>query len=75
MFRSVGIHLTQNDLSTKTRSTMIRKPTLRLDELKKVSRQLLKEALKYQSALIRTLGVKVSELSDIEGQSDITSYF
>jgi len=25
--------------------------------------------------LIRRLGVKVSELSDIEGQSDITSYF
>lgn len=75
MFRSVGIHLTQDDLSTKTRSRMLRNPTLSLDELKKVSRQLLKEALEDQSALIRRLGVKVSELSDIEGQSDITSYF
>ncbi len=75
MFRSVGIHLTQDDLSTKTRSRMLRNPTLSLDELKKVSRQLLKETLEDQSTLVRRLGVKVSELSDIEGQSDITSYF
>jgi len=75
MFRTVGIHLTQDDHSTKTRSRMLRNPTLSLDELKKVSRQLLKEALEDQSALVRRLGVKVSELSDIEGQSDITSYF
>jgi len=75
MFRSIGIHLTQYDLSSKTRSKMLRNPTLSLDELKKVSSQLLKEALEDQSILIRRLGVKVSELSDIEGQSDITSYF
>ena len=75
MFRSVGISLTQNDLSSKTRSKMLRNPTLSLDELKKVSSQLLKDALEDQSVLIRRLGVKVSELSDIEGQSDITSYF
>jgi len=54
---------------------MLRNPTLSLDELKKVSSQLLKEALVSQSILIRRLGVKVSELSDIEGQSDITNYF
>ena len=75
MFRSVGIHLTQYDLSSKTRSKMLRNPTLSLDELKKVSSQLLKEALESQSILIRRLGVKVSELSDIEGQSNITNYF
>ena len=75
MFRSIGIHLTQYDLSSKTRSKMLRSPTVSLDELKKVSSQLLKEALESQSILIRRLGVKVSELSDIEGQSDITSYF
>jgi len=39
MFRSVGIHLTQYDLSNKTRSRMLRTPTLSLDELKKVSSQ------------------------------------
>ena len=75
MFRSVGIYLTQTDLSSKTRSRMLKNPILGLDELKKVSGQLLKEALEDQSILIRRLGVKVSELSDLEGQSNITSYF
>ena len=75
MFRSVGIYLTQTDLSSKTRSRMLRNSTLNLDELKKVSGQLLKEALEDQSILVRRLGVKVSELSDLEGQSNITSYF
>ena len=75
MFRSIGISLTQTNLSGKTRSRMLRNPTLSLEELKKVSGQLLKEVLEEQSILIRRLGVKVSELSDIEGQSNITSYF
>jgi len=75
MFRSVGIYLTQTDLSSKTRSRMLKNPILGLDELKKVSGQLLKEVLEDQSILIRRLGVKVSELSDLEGQSNITSYF
>nr|AIE91713.1 DNA-directed DNA polymerase [uncultured marine thaumarchaeote AD1000_14_H02] len=75
MFRSVGIYLTQADLSSKTRSKMLRNSTLSLDELKKVSSQLLKEALEDQSILTRRLGVKVSELSDVEGQSNITNYF
>jgi len=75
MFRSVGIHLTQTDLSSKTRSRMLRNPTFSLDELKKVSRQLLKEVLEDQSTLVRRVGVKVTELSELEGQSDITSYF
>ena len=75
MFRSVGIHLIQNDLSTKTRSRMLRNPTLNLDEIKKTSTQLLKDALVEQTVPIRRIGVKVSELSDLEGQSNITSYF
>ena len=75
MFRSVGIYLTQTDLSSKTRSRMLRNPTLSLEELKKNSVQLLKETLEDQSIMIRRLGVKVSELSDVEGQSNITSYF
>ena len=74
-FRSVGISLTQTDLSGKTRSRMLRNPTLSLEELKKNSVQLLKETLEDQSIMIRRLGVKVSELSDVEGQSNITSYF
>ena len=75
MFRTVGIHLIQNDLSNKTRSRMLRNPTLNLDEIKKASTQLLKDALEEQTIPIRRIGVKVSELSDLEGQSNITSYF
>ena len=75
MFRSVGIYLTQTDLSNKTKSRMLRNSTLSLNELKKVSGQLLKEALMDQSIMIRRIGVKVSELSDLEGQSNITNYF
>ena len=41
----------------------------------KTSKQLLLEVLENQSLMVRRLGVKVSELSDLEGQSDITSYF
>ena len=75
MFRSVGIHLIQNDLSTKTRSRMLKNPTLNLDEIKKTSTQLLKDTIVEQTVPIRRIGVKVSELSDLEGQSNITSYF
>jgi len=57
MFRTVGIYLTQTDLSNKTKSRMLRNSTLSLDELKKVSVQLLKEALEDQSILVRRLGV------------------
>ena len=75
MFKSVGIQLTQTDLSNKTKSRMLRSPTSSLEELKKTSKQLLQDALHDETILFRRLGVKVSELSELEGQSDITSYF
>ena len=75
MFKSVGIQLTQTNLSNKTKSKMLRGPTSSLEELKKISKQLLQEALRDETILFRRLGVKVSELSDLEGQSNITSYF
>ncbi|MEJ2261289.1 MAG: DNA polymerase IV, partial [Nitrosopumilaceae archaeon] len=37
--------------------------------------QLLKDALEEQKIMIRRIGVKVSELSDLRDQSSITSYF
>ena len=46
-----------------------------LEELKKASRQLLQDALRDETVLFRRLGVKVSELSELEGQSNITNYF
>ena len=75
MFKSVGIHFVQSDLSNKSKSRMLRNPTASIEELEKIVDQLLKEALENQTITIRRLGVKVSELSEIQGQSDITSYF
>jgi len=75
MFKSVGIHFVQSDLSNKSRSKMLRNPTADLEELEKNAEQLLEEALENQTITIRRLGVKVAELSEIQGQSDITNYF
>ena len=74
-FKSVGIQFIFSDLSNKTKSRMLKNPTSSLEELQKNTVQLLKEALEEQKNSVRRLGVKVSELSEIQGQSDITSYF
>ncbi|MEM3135322.1 MAG: DNA polymerase IV [Candidatus Nitrosotenuis sp.] len=75
MFKSVGIQFVQSDLSSKTKSKMLKNPTFNIDELKKTSTQLLEEALADQKIEVRRLGVRVSELSDLEGQSSITNFF
>ena len=75
LFKSVGIQFVQTDLSNKSKSKMLKNPTLSLEELEKNTKQLLWEALENQTMDIRRLGVKVSELSELEGQVDITSYF
>lgn len=75
MFKSIGIHFVQSDLSNKSKSRVLRNPTANLEELEKNVEQLLKEALENQEMTIRRLGVRVSELSEIQGQSSITSYF
>ena len=75
MFKSIGIHFVQSDLSNKSKSRMLRNPTNSMKELQKNADQLLREALENQTTTIRRLGVKVSELSEVQGQSDITSFF
>jgi DNA polymerase IV (DinB-like DNA polymerase) len=75
MFRSVGIQFVQSDLSSRTKSKMLKNPTTSLDELKKTSVQLLQEALSEQKLDVRRFGVRVAELSDLEGQSSITNFF
>ena len=75
MYRSIGIQFVNEDLSTKTKSRMLRNPGNNLDELKKTAIQLLEEALTEQEMLVRRIGVRISEFSDVEGQSNITSYF
>lgn len=75
MFKSVGIQFVNSDLSNKTKSRMLKNPTSSIDELKKTALHLLQEALSDQQLSVRRLGVKVSELSDLEGQSSITNFF
>lgn len=75
LFRSVGIQFIQSDLSSKTKSRMLKNPTANLEELKKTVMHLLQEALVDQTMNVRRLGVRVTELSDLEGQSSITNFF
>ena len=75
MFRSIGIQFVNEDLSTKTKSKMLKSPTNSGIELEKISMQLLLEALDDQELMVRRLGLRISELTDVRGQSDITSYF
>lgn len=75
LFKSVGIQFVQTDLSNKSKSKMLKNPTSSIEELEKTAKQLLHDALENQTMNIRRLGVKVSELSELEGQSNITSYF
>ena len=75
MFRTVSIQFVNEDLTIKTKSRTLKKSTNNLDELEKISMQLLIESLNEQELLVRRLGVRISELSDLEGQGDITSYF
>ncbi|WP_067957983.1 DNA polymerase IV [Nitrosopumilus sp. Nsub] len=75
MFKSIGIHFVQTDLSNKSKSKMLRNSTNNLEELEKNVKQLLTDALEDQSMTIRRIGVRVSDLSEIKGQSDITNFF
>jgi DNA polymerase IV (DinB-like DNA polymerase) len=75
MFKSVGIQFVQSDLSNKTKSKMLKNPTTSLGELKKTAIILLQEALVEQTQNVRRLGVRISELSDVTGQSSIENFF
>lgn len=75
VFKSVGIQFVQEDLSNRTKSRMLKNPTSSLEELKKTALQLLKESLEDQRLLIRRLGVKVSDFSEVAGQVNITRFF
>ena len=75
MFKSIGIHFVQSDLSNKSKSKMLRNSTNNLEELKKNVEQLLTDVLEDQTMTIRRIGVRVSDLSEIKGQSDITNFF
>ena len=75
MFRSIGIHFVQSDLTNKSKSRMLKNSTDSIEELERNAEQLLQDALENQTITIRRLGVKVADLTEIKGQSDITNYF
>lgn len=75
VFKSVGIQFVQDDLSNRTKSKTLKNPTSSLEELKKTSLHLLAELLSDQGPLVRRLGVKVSDFTEISGQIDITRFF
>jgi DNA polymerase IV (DinB-like DNA polymerase) len=54
---------------------MLKNPTFSENDLRKTATFLLQEALADQTMDVRRLGVRVSELSDLEGQSSITNFF
>ena len=75
MFRTVSIQFVNEDLTIKSKSKTLKNSTNNLEELEKASTQLLIDSLNEQQLLVRRLGVRISELSDLEGQSNITNYF
>ncbi len=74
-FKSVGVQFVQSDMSSKTRSRLLRSPASSLEDLQKAALQLLGDALAGQDKDVRRLGVRVSELSGAGARGDITSYF
>ncbi|NIP61871.1 MAG: DNA polymerase IV [Nitrosopumilaceae archaeon] len=75
LFKTVSIQFVQEDLSNKTKSKTLKNPTVNIDELQKTADKLLQELLRDQELLVRRLGVKVSDLTEMSGQSTITNYF
>jgi len=73
-FKSVGIMLILDDLSIKTKSRSLRSPSTSEDELFKVAKVLLEEAIAESQLLIRRLGVKVSELVTSKGQDTLSKF-
>ncbi len=73
-FKSIGIMLILDDLSIKTKSRSLKSPSTSMDELFKVAKALLEEALAESQLLVRRLGVKVSELISSKGQDTLFKY-
>jgi len=73
-FKSVGIMLVLDDLSMKTKSRSLKSPSTSNDELCKVAKVLLEEAVAETHLLVRRLGVKVSELVSSKGQDTLHKF-
>ena len=89
LFRSVGVQLVLADMSQRTRSRMLRSPTADQAEMLRSAKRLLLDALgggggggggaaRPAAAAgeppVRRLGVRISELSDMRGQSSMDMF-
>lgn len=77
LFRSVGVQLVLADMSQTTRSRMLRASTADKSEMIRVAKLLLRDALvggAAEEAPVRRLGVRISELSDMRGQSSMDMF-
>lgn len=75
LFKSVGVHFVNFDMSVRSKSRALKNPTNGIDELQEAATALLKEALADQVKEVRRLGVRVSDLSESRGQKSLDSYF
>jgi DNA polymerase IV (DinB-like DNA polymerase) len=73
-FKSIGIMLILDDLSQKTKSRSLKSHTNNADELFKIAKVLLEEAVAETQILVRRLGVKVSELENSKGQDTLSKF-
>lgn len=73
-FKSIGVMLVLDDLSIKTKSRSLKSPSASNDELFKVAKALLEEAVAESQLLVRRLGVKVSELVSSKGQDTLHKF-
>ena len=73
-FKSIGIMLILDDLSIKTKSRSLKSPSTSEDELLKVAKTLLDDAIAESQLLVRRLGVKVSELVSNTGQDTLSKF-
>lgn len=74
LFRSVGVIIVHDDLSISTKSKSIRHRTNSVDEMFKVAKELLENALSTDARMVRRLGVKVEDLMEMRGQESLQRF-
>jgi len=72
-FKSVGILVTLNDLSIRSKSRTLRNLSNSYDDILKVSKTLLEEIMQ-ERIIVRRLGVKVSDLVSNKGQDTLLKF-
>ncbi len=72
-FKSVGILVTLNDLTTRSKSRSLRTLSNSYDDILKVARVLLEDIM-HDHIIVRRLGVKVSDLVSNKGQDTLLRF-